>query len=424
MTLGKKLTTTLPLGCLLLLQVAPIHSFVSIQQRIVYDSLTKDTSRLGPLEYAILGGNHDDHEPLSSSVEFPQYHLLPTEEDIMELKEGQRLICIGDIHGDSWALQSALELAGLCENNKWVGGNSILVQCGDVLDRGTEELACYSLLAKLSKEAKKEGGKVICLYGNHEALNAMGMFSYAMSDKEYEEEVGPAVDEALKTKEWRKQYVGNQPARWATFEPNGLLSRPLLANMKLAVKVGRTVCVHAGLTREHLEKYGGIESMNKQAREWISRSSGVKFNNHGEYNNVLDAWTEAEARQKTYIATAPKFLDGGIGSTSPIWIRAYSSPGDQPPTNPKAQSMIDEVLKELDCDRMVMGHTVQKEINCALEGKAWRVDVGMSRGVVHGTPEVLEIAMQDGKEVIHVLSASEGRIEGNKRQIVALANLF
>ncbi|CAJ1955227.1 unnamed protein product [Cylindrotheca closterium] len=417
-----KLGTLLPLGCLL--QVAHIHALVSQERIHHFASIRNELSGLRPLHYSILGGRNDDHEPLSSSVDFPEYHLLPTEEDCIELKEGQRLVCIGDIHGDSKALQSSLKIAGLCESNTWVGGNTILVQCGDVLDRGSEELACYSLLAKLSQEAEKEGGRVICLYGNHEALNAFGQFSYATSDEEYEQEVAPAVDGAMDTKEWRKQYVGNQPARWAAFEPNGLLSRPLLANMKVAVKVGRTVCVHAGLTKDHLDDFGGIESMNRKARQWITGSSGVVFNNHGEYDSVLQAWVEAEARQAAYIDTAPKFLDGGIGSTSPIWMRAYSSPGDQPPANPKAQSMIDSVLKALDCDRMVMGHTVQREINCALQGKAWRVDVGMSRGVVGGTPEVLEITMQDGQEVISVLNAADGRIEGSERNILALSNLF
>lgn len=381
-------------------------------------------SALGPLHFSIFGGRNVEHEPLSSNVKLTEYHLHPTEEDCIELKEGQRLVCIGDIHGDSKALRSSLEVAGLYENNKWVGGNTILVQSGDVLDRGSEELACYSLLAKLSQEATKKGGKVICLYGNHEALNAMGLFSYATGDKEYEEDFGTAVDEAMKTKKWRKQYVGNQPARWAAFEPNGLLSRPLLANMKVAVKVGRTVCVHAGLTKEHLDKYGGIESMNKKAKEWITGSSGVKFNNKGEYDTVNQAWEEAESRQKAYIDKAPKFLDGGIGSTSPIWMRTYSSPGDQPPTDPKAQMMIDDALEALGCDRMVMGHTVQREINCALKGKAWRVDTGMSRGVAYGTPEVLEVAMKDGKEVVAVLNARDGRVEGRERHIMELVNLF
>jgi len=47
--------------------------------------------------------------------------------------------------------------------------------------------------------------------------------------------------------------------------------------------------------------------------------------------------------------------------------------------------------------RVVVGHTIQGEkgINAACDGKALRVDVGMSRGCGGHAPEVLEI-MDDG----------------------------
>lgn len=363
-------------------------------------------------------------QPLSSFVTIPDYALEPTNEDVIPLLEDQRLVCMGDVHGDVSALKKALEIAGVYKDDKWNGKNTILVQCGDILDRGSEELACFSLLARLSHEAVKEGGKVIVLYGNHEALNAMGLFQYATTDSEYEELVGSQIDDALQTSDWRIQYVGNQPARWASFEPNGLLAQSLLANMKVAVQVGRTVCVHAGLTKGHIKKYGGLEGMNQAAKEWITGNfDDVSYNNEGLYSNRLQPWVEAEARQTSYIDTAPGFLGGGIGTTSPIWMRDYSSPNDQPPKNPKAQAMINAALKELDCDRMVMGHTIQKQINCALEGRAWRVDVGMSKGVVSGTPEVLEIMMTNGTEVVSVLT-SNGKIPSSERQTVAIANLF
>lgn len=42
--------------------------------------------------------------------------------------------------------------------------------------------------------------------------------------------------------------------------------------------------------------------------------------------------------------------------------------------------------------RMVVGHTPQMSgCNCECEGKIWRIDVGMSSGVLDATPEVLEI---------------------------------
>ncbi len=50
-------------------------------------------------------------------------------------------------------------------------------------------------------------------------------------------------------------------------------------------------------------------------------------------------------------------------------------------------------------ERMVMGHTIQGQgVNAACEGRALRVDVGMSKGCGNGDVEALEI-LQDGKQV-------------------------
>mmetsp|Transcript_34869 Transcript_34869/g.100381 ORF Transcript_34869/g.100381 Transcript_34869/m.100381 type:complete len:528 (-) Transcript_34869:44-1627(-) len=460
--------------------------------------------------------------PLSTIVKLPdEFTLAECPEDIIPLEENQRLVCVGDVHGDYDALVEFLKIAKVLkfeneeeendeveasdgkekddknktENNPenpgkdekkdekdveknatitangekeeekkeiemnvampakdvpvWTGNNTILVQVGDVLDRGTEELACYQLLAQLSHQALEHGGKVICLYGNHEALNAQGLFQYALSDKEYEKVVGKIVDEqlteyyreqeedeeakkAVKEPNWRAQYVGNQAARWTCFEPNGLLSRRLMKNLKVAVKVGKTLCVHAGLTADHIENHGGIEGMNEEARAYIlgdGLDDTVSYNNQGEYISRRQPWIEAELRQTTYIDSIPEFLGGAIGKDkklppSPIWMRDYSSPADGPPKNQDAESMIDKALEAIgDCDRMVMGHTVQSQINAAFEGKAYRIDVGASQGVIGGRPEVLEIVNKNGTEEVAVLT-KYGRVPGHERHIWAMAEFL
>ena len=78
------------------------------------------------------------------------------------------------------------------------------------------------------------------------------------------------------------------------------------------------------------------------------------------------------------------------------------------------------MLAELDVDRMIMGHTPQNRINAALQGKAWRIDIGASRGISRmSTPkpvEVLEIvALENGKEEVSILTES-GRIPADERQ--------
>ena len=390
-------------------------------------------------ECLLLDGDRNNcvqHLPLSDliTLEEGRYSLAASPDVIPSLQEGQRLICIGDVHGDLEALEECLCMAALIDkettgsNNNgtplWTGGNTILVQTGDILDRGFSELDCFSLLARLSQQAQEEGGHVILLYGNHESLNALGLFQYATDDAEYEKHMASVVDEQLNTRRWRVQYVKNQPARWATYEPGGLLARSLLANMKVTVQVGKTVCVHGGLKCEHLDKYGGIDGMNRQAHQWITtRFDNVTYNNIADYECAADLWKNAEARQLTYANTIPPFLGGGIGSSTPVWMRDYSRPHDAPPRDPNAQANIEGTLKSLDCDRMVMGHTPQFGINSVLCGKAWRIDVGMSQGVMAGKPEVLEIRLVDGTEEVSVLTR-DGRIPDQERELYCMLDMM
>jgi len=371
-------------------------------------------------------GPDENTSPLSTFTSIQQQYKLPAVPDIIQLKENQRLVCVGDVHGDINALKRFLTVAKVFDGNRWTGGNTILVQCGDVLDRGAEELECFSLLTSLSKQAAEQEGSLICLWGNHEALNAAGLFQYTEGDKEYEEQIGHALDiSSLNTKLWRIQFGGNQPSRWASYEPGGLLALPLMAHLKVAVQVGKTVCVHAGLTQHHLDMYGGLKGMNDIARKWIEEAHHRQNNNLGDYDSVEDVIKDANNRAKRAASSMPNCLGGGSGESSPVWMRTYSYPPNMPPRNSeKTQAILDEVLTTLDADRIVMGHTVQNQINAVLRGKAWRIDVGASRGVSSGTPEVLEVIKQpDGKEIVSILTQSE-KIPKEEREISEEATML
>lgn len=84
-------------------------------------------------------------------------------------KQYKEIIAIGDLHGDYPALIELLTHADLIdEDAHWRGGKTILIQVGDVVDRGPEPEKVDDYLEVLTKEAKKTGGKVIRLIGNHE----------------------------------------------------------------------------------------------------------------------------------------------------------------------------------------------------------------------------------------------------------------
>jgi 3',5'-cyclic AMP phosphodiesterase CpdA len=56
----------------------------------------------------------------------------------------------------------------------WIGGTDILVQTGDIVDRGTYAGGIYRLMRKLRGQAASVGGEVVSILGNHEIMNAIG----------------------------------------------------------------------------------------------------------------------------------------------------------------------------------------------------------------------------------------------------------
>ena len=107
-----------------------------------------------------------------------------------------RIVAIGDVHGDYDQFVSVLQDAGVIDKRKrWAGGSTILVQTGDIPDRGPDTRKIIDLLMKLEKAAEKKGGKVVCLIGNHEAMNIRDDLRY----------VHPGEYDAFKDRNSRKR---------------------------------------------------------------------------------------------------------------------------------------------------------------------------------------------------------------------------
>jgi hypothetical protein len=90
-----------------------------------------------------------------------------------------RTVILGDLHGSLDAFRVILAHAGLIEGDSWRGGRAILVQLGDVIDRGPDSIATYEFLADLQSRARKGTGRVVRLLGNHEAALLEGYFQLA-----------------------------------------------------------------------------------------------------------------------------------------------------------------------------------------------------------------------------------------------------
>jgi len=84
-----------------------------------------------------------------------------------------RVVAVGDLHGDLASTREALRLAGAVDDkDRWIGGKLVLVQVGDQLDRGDDEPEILALLERLAEEATRSGGALHALNGNHEIMNA------------------------------------------------------------------------------------------------------------------------------------------------------------------------------------------------------------------------------------------------------------
>jgi hypothetical protein len=88
----------------------------------------------------------------------------------------EKIIAVGDIHGDYDNFVKILRKAGLIDDMlHWTGGKAHLIQTGDIMDRGDNPKDVFDLIKKLEVEAEEAGGKVHMLLGNHEEMNITGI---------------------------------------------------------------------------------------------------------------------------------------------------------------------------------------------------------------------------------------------------------
>jgi hypothetical protein len=273
----------------------------------------------------------------------------PAEEFPIRFEAPERLVAIGDLHGDLEAARAALRLGGAIDSaDHWIGGDLVVVQTGDILDRGDDEEAIIRLLQRLREEAEEAGGAVHVLNGNHELMNAYRDYRYVTPGgfADFADVAPPAaLDSFLLSLE------PDRRPRAVAFLPGGSFAR-LLAERNSIVIVGSSLFVHGGILPEHVER--GLDSMNEEIRTWLRN----------------------EAPQPVWIR----------GDRSPVWTRLYS----REPTA-EACDTLSSVLERVGVERMVVGHTVQRTgVTSFCGGRVWGIDVGLAAHY-GGRLEVLEI---------------------------------
>ena len=301
-----------------------------------------------------------------------------------------KLVAIGDIHGDLSVAIKALKLAGVIDtsipdnsrsinNIHWTGGDTYVVQLGDQIDRVRptklfnnlcseedsdlvkdegSDLKIISLFEKLHKEAKKKGGALFSIFGNHELMNVDGDFRY-VSPKEFYE-FGNFFNGSY---EQNTEYPFGYKERLEAFKPGGALSKRLALTRYSALQIGSWIFVHGAISPECANNYN-LNTINSSVKNWLL---GNSTDNIGELYH-----TDNE-------------------NDSPFWSRIYSDMDEWDETTgiqSFRQTLNNLNLKNLRNNSnvikgMIMGHSPQfmydKGINSSYNNKIWRVDIGASK---------------------------------------------
>lgn len=308
--------------------------------------------------------------------------------EIQHTWEGvERIVAIGDVHGDKDALVGVLKMAGMIDaQERWVGGQSHLVQAGDVPARGPQTRKAFDFLMKLETQAAAAGGKLHALIGNHDAgviygdlrnvlPEEFGEFREPGSEKPladaFEDEVDAlrragrfpskqAEIDFLKTSWFERHPPGFVEHREA-FSPNGPYGSWIRRN-NAVILINNTIFLHGGISPRYANKTRG--QLNATIRRELSEPA--------------------------------RLLPGTATDTQgPLWYRGFAE-GETGPI----ESHLQEVLRFHGVRRIVIGHTVTRTaILPRFGGRVINIDLGLSR--FYGRPPACLVIETASAHVIH-----------------------
>jgi hypothetical protein len=313
----------------------------------------------------------------------------------------QRVVAVGDIHGDLDAFVGILQRARLIDPiRRWSGAQTILVQTGDFLDRGPKAREVMDLLMSLQRDAQRQGGRVVVLMGNHEAMNLFGDLRYVT-----------AGDYASFADDGR----GNRKRKTESSRPDGYEERcealsssgkygKWLRSLPAIAKINDSIFLHGGINPELASPT--IENLNEVIASEIKAFDTFKEFLAGKRiaqpcdtleETTIAARAALEKAKGRDAATLKAFLSLGawlsINDNGPLWFRGYAQW-----TDAEGAAKVQQLTELFGVSRFVVGHTPQSggAIVSRFDGKVYLIDTGMlSAYYPGGRASALDI--QNGK---------------------------
>ena len=247
-------------------------------------------------------------------------------------KNVKNIAALSDIHGQFDLAVTLLKNNKIIDKNlNWKFGKGHLVIAGDIFDRGPKVHETLLLMYKLEQQAKKQGGRVHFLLGNHE-------YMVLHNDLRYIHKKYRAVSKLLN--------VGYDEL----YGKNTVLGRWLRSKATI-IKINKDYFVHGGVSKDFISKTG----FSSETMHIINNTMRTSINRSKKEMKSTDFY-------KTYYS-----------SKSLIWYRGYFR--DQ-----LKDTEIKDILHTLDSKHIIVGHCSNKEVVQLFNHKIYGVDSSLKNG--------------------------------------------
>jgi hypothetical protein len=245
-------------------------------------------------------------------------------EDSLSFNTHNKIFAVSDIEGNFNTLRELLTNNNVIDSNlNWTFGAGHLVLLGDFVDRGSFVTQTLWFIYKLEVQAREKGGYVHYILGNHELKNLYGDY-YAASQK-YLQTAG---------------ILGRQ--QFELYNNQSFLGR-WLESKNVLVKINDNLFVHGGLHPDIVKYNFSLDAINT-----IVKNSYRVF---------------------PYQSTEPDSVKlVKSNQTGVCWYRGYFD------SDFKEESL-DLILNKFEVNHIIVGHTIQEEVNRLFNGKLFAIDV-------------------------------------------------
>lgn len=228
-----------------------------------------------------------------------------------------KIIAISDIHGRyDLFVNILIKSKVIDEKRQWIFGDGHLVINGDIFDRGEYVTECLWLIYRLEQEARKTGGAVHFILGNHELMVLRGDNRYI--NEKYLKGVVEVTAMSHEHLFGRSSALGS----W-------------LRSKHAVVKLNDILFVHGGIAPSLLEKGLSIQNINNEVRQ------NIEF-----------------GKKSPQLSAKAQYL---FGSEGPFWYRGYFYDIEEKYQKATTEE-VDNILSYFDINAIVVGHSGMDQI--------------------------------------------------------------